>query len=148
MLGCPNDNPPKSGATPPDWPQAAWQLRLICRECDRWCVDEQDDVLWAHYSSPLAEQSGLDFQCIELECAESGCGSRTRWHVLDNSQLSESELFEFVLRADPVVVCENGHPLSISGVASRSLKRSHSFYPFNPNDLPDRTSQSPNHAPS
>jgi hypothetical protein len=34
--------------------------------------------------------------------------------------MSESEALEFVLRADPVAVCENGHPLSISGTASRS----------------------------
>jgi len=81
---------------------------------------------WAKYSSPLAEHSGLDFQCIELECAEPGCGSRTRWHVLDNSQLSETELLEFVLRADPVVVCENGHSLSIAGVTSSSVKKSDS----------------------
>src|SRR5258708_35380107 len=95
-----------------------------------WCghgyVYEHDDVPWGPFSSRLAEYRGLDFQCVELECAEPGCKSRTRWHVLDNSQLSESELFEFVLRADPVVVCENGHPLSISGVASSSVRKADS----------------------
>jgi hypothetical protein len=37
--------------------------------------------------------------------------------------LSEEELHEFVLRADPVVVCENGHPLSLSGVSSSSVHK-------------------------
>jgi hypothetical protein len=98
-------------------------LRLICRECDHWYVYEKKDVQWAPFSYPLADHSGLDFWGVELECAEPNCGSRTRWHVLDNSQLSESELLEFVLRADPVVVCENGHPLSLSGVASNSVQK-------------------------
>ncbi len=119
----PYPNPPKTGATAPDWPPDGWQLRLICRECDHWYVYEKQDIQWAPYSSPLANDSGVDFQCIELECAEPNCGSRTRWHVLDNSQLSETELLEFVLRADPVVVCENGHSLSISGVASSSVQK-------------------------
>jgi hypothetical protein len=122
----PYPNPPKTGANPPDWPPEAWQLRLICRECDHWYIYERADVQWAPFSSPLAEYSGLDFQRVELECAEPGCGSRTRWHVLDNSQLSESELQEFVLRADPVVVCENGHSLSISGVTSSSVQKASS----------------------
>ena len=74
--------------------------------------------MWAPYSSPLKDQSGVDFLCAELECGEPGCTSRTRWHVLDNSQMSESETLEFVLRADPVAVCENGHPFSISGTKS------------------------------
>jgi hypothetical protein len=119
----PYPNPPKTGATPPAWPPEGWQLRLICRECDHWYVYEKGDVQWAPYSSPLEEYSGLDFQCVELECAEPNCASRTRWHVLDNSQLSETELLEFVLRSDPVVVCENGHPISISGVASSSVQK-------------------------
>jgi hypothetical protein len=119
----PYPNPPATPANPPDWPQDGWQLRLICRECDHWYVYEKQDVQWAAFSSPLADYSGLDFQCVELECGEPGCKSRTRWHVLDNSQMSERELFEFVLRADPVVVCENGHPLSISGSASKSTQK-------------------------
>ena len=122
----PYPNPPKSSATPPDWPPEGWQLRLICRECDHWYVYEKTDVMWAPYSSPLADHSDLAFQCVALECAEPGCGSRTRWHVLDNSQLSEEELHEFVLRADPVVVCENGHSLSLSGVASSSVQKASS----------------------
>jgi hypothetical protein len=119
----PYPNPPRTGATPPDWPQNGWKLRLICRECDHWYIYEKNDVMWASYSSSLADSSDLAFQCVELECAEPNCGSRTRWHVLDHSQLSEEELQEFVLRADPVVVCENGHPLSISGVASSSVQK-------------------------
>jgi hypothetical protein len=43
--------------------------------------------------------------------------------VLDNSQMSEIEAFEFVLRADPVAVCENGHSFSISGTASNSVQK-------------------------
>jgi hypothetical protein len=122
----PYPDPPKTGATPPNWPQDGWRLRLICRDCDRWYVYEKNDVMWASYSSPLGDASDLAFQCIELECSEPGCGSRTRWHVLDNTQLSETELVEFVLRADPVVVCENGHSLSISGVKSRSVRKEES----------------------
>src|SRR5437588_608086 len=70
----PYPNPPKTGATPPNWPQDGWQLRLICRECDHWYVYGKEDVMWAPYSSALADHSGLDFECIELECAEPGCG--------------------------------------------------------------------------
>jgi hypothetical protein len=35
-------------------------------------------------------------------------------------------LLEFVLRADPVAVCENGHSLSLSGVASSSVQKASS----------------------
>ena len=122
----PYPDPPKTGAPTPDWPPDGWQLRLIYRECDHWYIYGKQDIQWAPYSSPLGEYSGLDFQCVELACAEPNCGSRTRWHVLDNSQLSETELLEFVLRADPVVVCENGHPISISGVASSSVQKASS----------------------
>ena len=119
----PYPNPPRSTAPPPDWPQHGWQLRLICRDCDHWYVYEKKDVQWAPFSYPLADHSGLDFWSVELECGEPNCKSRTRWHVLDNSQLSESELQEFVLRADPVVVCENGHPLSINGATVNSVQK-------------------------
>jgi hypothetical protein len=122
----PYPNPPGTGANPPNWPPEGWQLRLICRECDHWYIYDQNDVKWMPYSSPLAEYSGLDFWRAELECGEPGCQSRTRWHVLDNSQMSESELFEFVLRADPVVVCENGHPLSESKTAPHSAQKASS----------------------
>jgi len=80
-------------------------------------------VQWAPYTRTLEEEIRFDFLRAELECGEPGCQSRTRWHVLDNSQMSESEALEFVLRADPVAVCENGHPLSISGTASRSAQK-------------------------
>lgn len=119
----PYPDPPRAGANPPNWPPDGWQLRLICRECDHWYVYQKKDVHWAPYSEPLAEQSGLDFVCTELECGEPGCDSRTRWHVLDNSQLSESDMLDFVLRADPVIVCENGHPLSISGTKSQAVRK-------------------------
>jgi hypothetical protein len=115
--------PPATGANPPDWPPDGWQLRLICRECDHWYVYEKKDVQWAPYTYPLADQSSLEFWRTELECGEPGCKSRTQWHVLDNSQMSESEMLEFVLRADPVAVCENGHPFGISGTASSSAKK-------------------------
>ncbi|HVI10153.1 MAG TPA: hypothetical protein VND65_17825 [Candidatus Binatia bacterium] len=113
-------NPPRSGEAQPNWPAEGWKLRLICRDCDHWYIYEKGDVQWAPYTSPLADQSGVDFVCAELECAEPGCNSKTRWCVLDNSQMSEEETFEFVLRADPVTVCENGHPFQISGIKSRS----------------------------
>src|SRR5277367_2045177 len=29
----PYPNPPKSGENPPEWPQANWKIRLICRDC-------------------------------------------------------------------------------------------------------------------
>jgi hypothetical protein len=106
-----------------NWPQDGWQLRLICRECDHWYIYEKKDVQWAPYTRPLAEETRVDFLCAELECAEPGCGLRTRWHVLDNSQMSETELLEFVLRADPVAVCENGHSFSISGTVSSSTRK-------------------------
>jgi hypothetical protein len=46
--------------------------------------------------------------------------------VLDNSQMSETEAYEFVLRADPVAVCENGHPFSISGTKSSAVGKAES----------------------
>ncbi|MGA7399806.1 MAG: hypothetical protein WCC99_23650 [Candidatus Sulfotelmatobacter sp.] len=122
----PYPNPPAAGETLPDWPQESWQLRLICRECDHWHIYDKRGVEWAPYTRPLAEETRVDFLCTELECGEPGCGSRTRWHVLDNSQMSETETLEFVLRADPVVVCENGHPFSISGTASSSVHKADS----------------------
>ena len=30
----PYPNPPATGENPPAWPQDAWQLRMICRECE------------------------------------------------------------------------------------------------------------------
>jgi len=119
----PYPNPPKTGDATPDWPQQEWKLRLICRDCDHWYIYEKNDVQWAPYTHPLAEQANLDFWRTELECGEANCGSHTHWHVLDNSQMSEIEMLEFVLRADPVVVCENDHPLSISGTAAKSAKK-------------------------
>jgi hypothetical protein len=119
----PYPNPPRSGESVPNWPAEGWQLRLICRECDHWYVYDINDVQWTPFTNVLADQPGLDFWRVDLECAEPGCTSRTHWHVLDNSQMSETELQEFVLRADPVVVCENGHPLSISGTASSSVQK-------------------------
>ncbi|MFZ0420023.1 MAG: hypothetical protein WAM04_18120 [Candidatus Sulfotelmatobacter sp.] len=122
----PYPNPPASGENPPAWPQDAWQLRLICRECDHWYLYDKKDIQWAPYTRPLEEETRVDFLCVELECGETGCHSRTRWHVLDNSQMSEIEALEFVLRADPVAVCENGHPFSISGIASSSVSKASS----------------------
>jgi hypothetical protein len=122
----PYPNPPATGANPPDWPKDGFQLRLICRECDHWYIYEKKDIQWAPYTRPLEEETRVDFLCVELACAEPGCGSRTRWHVLDNSQMSEIEAFEFVLRADPVAVCENGHSFSISGTASSSVRKAES----------------------
>ena len=119
----PYPNPPRSTESAPNWPQDGWQLRIICRDCDHWYIYEKQDVQWAPYTSPLADQSGLDFTCAELGCGEPGCKSRTKWCVLDNSQMSESEMLEFVLRADPVAVCENGHPFGISGTASTSVSK-------------------------
>jgi hypothetical protein len=122
----PYPDPPETGGHSPDWPQPGWSLRLICRECDHWYVYDKKDVQWAPYTRPLAEETRVDFLCAELECGEAGCGSRTRWHVLDNNQMSETETLEFVLRADPVAVCENGHPFSISGTASSSVRKADS----------------------
>ena len=122
----PYADPPETGANPPDWPADGWKLRLICRECDHWYIYEKKDVQWAPYTRPLEDESRFDFLCAELRCGEPECKSRTRWHVLDNSQMSERETIEFVLRADPVAVCENGHPFSISGTASSSVQKASS----------------------
>jgi hypothetical protein len=105
----------------PSWPKDGWQLRLICSACDHWYIYGKDDVQWMPYTRPLEEESRFDFVYAELECGEPGCGSRTRWHVLDSNQMSESETVEFVLRADPVTVCENGHPFSISGMKESAV---------------------------
>jgi hypothetical protein len=41
--------------------------------------------------------------------------------------MSESEALEFVLRADPVAICENGHAFSIAGVTSSSVQKAASL---------------------
>lgn len=122
----PYPDPPASGAAAPDWPSQSWQCRLICTACDHWYLYGKSDIQWATFTRPLSEESRVDFVCAEIECAEPGCGSQTKWHILDNNQMSESETLEFVLRADPVAVCENGHPLSISGIASSSVHKADS----------------------
>ncbi|MGD0986675.1 MAG: hypothetical protein ABR874_02620 [Candidatus Sulfotelmatobacter sp.] len=122
----PYPNPPASGEAPPDWPPEGWRVRLICGGCDHWYIYEKSDIQWAPYTRPLSEETRVDFLCAELECGEPGCGSRTKWCVLDSNQMSESEALEFVLRADPVAVCEKGHPFSISGVASSSVRKADS----------------------
>jgi hypothetical protein len=119
----PYPNPPASSANPPAWPNDGWQLRLICSDCDHWYIYKKEDVQWAPYTRPLEEETRVEFRRAELECAEPGCKSRTEWHVLDKSQMSDTEMIEFVLRADPVTVCENDHPFSISGIASSSVSK-------------------------
>jgi hypothetical protein len=122
----PFPNPPGSGEAPPAWPKEGWRLRLICRECDHWYIYDENDIQWAPYTRPLVDETRVDFLCAELQCGEAGCNSRTQWNVLDNSQMSETEMLEFVLRADPVAVCENGHPFSISGIASSTVRKADS----------------------
>jgi hypothetical protein len=119
-------NPPMTGENPPNWPPEGWQCRLICTACDHWYIYEKKDVEWAPFTRPLSEETRVDFLCAELECGEPGCGVHTKWHVLDNNQMSESEAIEFVLRADPVAVCDHDHPYSISGVKSSSVKKAES----------------------
>jgi hypothetical protein len=120
-------NPPTTGESQPNWPADGWKCRLICTACDHWYVYGKDDVQWAPYTRPLAEETRVDFVCADLECGEPGCGVHTKWYVLDNSQMSESDTVEFVLRADPVAVCENGHPHSISGVVASKVGKAESI---------------------
>jgi hypothetical protein len=122
----PFPNPPAAGEGAPEWPQDDWQLRLICRECDHWYIYEEKDIQWAPYTRPLQEETRVDFLSAELECGEPGCHSRTQWNVLDNSQMSEIEMVEFVLRADPVAVCQNGHPFSVSGIKTSTVRKAES----------------------
>ena len=119
----PYPNPPASGESAPEWPKDGWQLRLICGACDHWYVYEKSDVQWAPYTRPLEEETRFEFQRASLKCGEPSCDSLTHWHVLDSNQMSEQEMLEFVLRADPVTVCENGHPFSISGTASSEVSK-------------------------
>jgi hypothetical protein len=119
----PYPNPPAGTDTAPNWPADGWQLRLICGGCDHWYVYDKKDVQWAPHTRPLEEETRFEFVRAEIACGEPGCNSRTQWHVLDTNQMSESDTLEFVLRADPVVVCENGHPFSISGMASSAVSK-------------------------
>jgi len=119
----PYHDPPTTAESQPNWPPDGWQSRIICRECDHWYVYQKPDIQWATVTAPLADQGNLNFWRVELECGEPGCQSRTQWHVLDNIDLSETEISEFVLRADPVVVCENDHPFAISGIKSQSARQ-------------------------
>jgi hypothetical protein len=119
----PYPDPPRSTTNPPNWPPEGWQSRIICRDCDHWYVYQKADVQWATVTEPLTEQANVNFWSVELECGEPGCQSRTQWHVLDNSAMSESEITEFTLRGDPVVVCENDHPFAVSGIKSQSARK-------------------------
>jgi hypothetical protein len=119
----PYPDAPATSALQPNWPPEGWQARIICRDCDHWFIYQKADVQWATYTVPLGEQGNLNFWSVELECAEPGCKSRTKWNVLDNSGMSETEISEFVGRADPVAVCENDHPFAISGIASQSAQK-------------------------
>jgi hypothetical protein len=123
----PYPNAPMSTDSAPDWPAEDWQLRLICGGCDHWYVYEKGDVQWAPFTRPLEEETRFEFQRASLKCGEPGCDSLTHWHVLDSNQMSEQEMLEFVLRADPVVVCENGHPFSVSGIAESKVGKAESI---------------------
>ena len=118
----PYPDPPMVTSDQPMWPADGWKLHLICRDCDHWYIYGKNDIQWAKVTLPLADQSGFTFWSVDIECGEPGCTSRTQWHVLDNSGMSEIEVGEFVLRADPVAVCENDHAFGISGVKSQSAK--------------------------
>jgi hypothetical protein len=122
----PYPDPPASTTNQPHWPPEGWQARIICRECDHWYIYQKADVQWATVTVPLADQGNLHFWCVELECGEPGCPSRTKWHVLDNTDMSETEINEFVLRADPVVVCEKDHPFAVSGIKSQVAQKASS----------------------
>jgi len=70
---------------------------------------------------PLEERHGLIIPTRRLECGEPGCQS-ARDAMSDNSQMSESEALEFVLRAT-IAVCEKRATTSNSGTATRSAER-------------------------
>ncbi len=117
----PYPNPPKAGEPQPNWPQGGWQLRLTCRDCDHWYVYGETDVAWVESINP--DLAGVDLWCVELQCSEPGCASCTKWHVLDDGALSESEILEFVMRSDPIPVCGNGHSLVMSEAKVRSAQK-------------------------
>jgi hypothetical protein len=118
----PYSNPTKMGEQPPNWPSEGWQLRLICHGCDHWYVYEKQDVEWKDLMHVWAD-IGLDFWCVELQCGEPNCDSCTKWYATDANALSESEIIEFVMRADPIPICGNGHSLGASGIKAQSATK-------------------------
>lgn len=117
----PYPNPPKAGEQPPNWPPSGWQLTLVCRHCDHWYAYTAKDVAWVE--SLHRDLTGVALWCIELECSEPGCMSRTKWHFLDEGALSESDVLELVLRSDPIPVCENDHSLVVSAAKVLSAQK-------------------------
>ena len=114
----PYANPPKADEQPPSWPPDGWQLTLICRDCDHSYTYEKKDVGWANALNP----ADVAMWCVELQCNEPDCGSRTKWHLLDDGGMSENEIFEFIMRSDPLPLCGNGHSLVVSGATVRSAQ--------------------------
>jgi len=105
----PYQNAPNSTEPKPDWPGAEWRLTLTCRDCDHWYAYEKKDVEWASFLHP----ADVAIWRLELQCSEPGCQSQIHWHLLDDGGMSEEELFEFILRSDPIPFCENGHSLAV-----------------------------------
>lgn len=115
----PHRNAPKSTEPRPNWPGEGWRFTLICRDCDHWYVYHENDIEWGGFLHP----ADLSIWSVELQCSEPGCQSRTRWHLLDDGGMSEEELFEFVLRSDPIPFCENGHSLAVPKARLHSVHK-------------------------
>jgi hypothetical protein len=88
------------GENLPDWREKPGEIRAEVPPVRRLICFPEKDVEWVPYTGPRAEENRRDSRCAELESGEPGCRSRGRWQVLDKSQMSETEMVEFVLGAD------------------------------------------------
>jgi len=82
---CPD--PPKADQQAPTWPPDGWQRILVCRDCDHWYAYEKKDIEWVNVISP----ADLGVWCVELQCNEPRCESRTKWHLLDDGIMSAED---------------------------------------------------------
>ena len=115
----PFSNPPKAGEQPPAWPPQSWQVILICSNCDHWYVYQGKDIEWTTVATP-ADRA---MWCVELQCSEPNCKSRTKWHVLDDREMPENEIEGFIKRSDPLPLCPEGHSLVFPAATVVSVQK-------------------------
>jgi len=119
----PYSNPPKIGEHPPNWPKAKWQIRLICRHCGHWQLHRKADVHFGAFPKLDPNLVNEPLWCAEIECGHDNCKSRTKWHTPIDDSRTETNLFDYVMSAMPVPVCEDGHSLEVGGCTLASLCR-------------------------
>ena len=99
---------------PEGWPKDDWRLNLICKECGFWRKCGKEDVQWGRFLKPLADETDLGLWCIEIECVQENCGSRSKWHFSGGYSETKETATSLLLNAKPGICCEKEHVLSSS----------------------------------